>query len=94
MKESKKIDMKIDDNVYPRNEKYKAYAKVNKKRCVKVYAVYKGDKFIDVGTVSEICKNQGWTRSQFMWLKSPTYQTRINKGKRLEIFELEEADNE
>ena len=64
---------------------------MNKKH-PKVYGVYKGDKFIDVGTADEICRNQGWTKAYFFCLKSPKYQNSPNKGQRLEIFKLEEDD--
>ncbi len=87
------VNVMSKDSPYPGNEKYKAHEKYAK-NVDKVYAVYKGDAFVDVGTVSEICKNQGWTRSYFSWLKGRGYQNRGNKGNRLEIFELEEDDDE
>ena len=62
----------------------------SKKKHPKVYGVYKGDKFIDVGTADEICRNQGWTRRYFTLLKTPSRQNAPNKGNRLEIFELDE----
>lgn len=68
----------------------KLVVNVMSKKTEEVYAIYKGDKFIDVGTANEICKNQGWTKKKFLFLKSPTYQNKPNAGKRLEIFELEE----
>lgn len=65
-----------------------------KKKYPYVYGVYKGDKFIDVGTANEICKNQGWTKPYFAYLKSPKYQNVPNKGNRLVIFKLEDDDDE
>lgn len=63
----------------------------NNNKHPKVYCIYKGDKFIDVGTADEICRNQGWSRTYFSWLKTPSHQKR-NKGNAFEIFELEEDD--
>lgn len=32
-----------------------------------LYALYRGDKFIDVGTSAELCKKYNWSLNTFRW---------------------------
>ena len=40
------------------------------------YALYKGDKFIDVGTLKEIARRQGVKYSTIIFYGTPAYQKR------------------
>ena len=37
-----------------------------------IYAVYKGEKLIVIGTEKEICRKLHWTRSTFKWEAYPS----------------------
>lgn len=52
------------------------------KRKENVYALYKGDKFIDIGTKRELAKKYNWTDNFVTFLSSPTNMER-SKGRRL-----------
>ena len=54
-----------------------------------IYAVYKGDKFIDVGTAEEIAKNLGLKDKKRVYWYATANEWK-NKNKQLEIFKLEE----
>lgn len=43
------------------------------------YALYKGDKFIDLGTVTELAKRNGLSESTIYFYLSPAYLKRIKK---------------
>ena len=43
------------------------------------YALYKGDKFIDLGTVTELARRNGLSKSTIMFYSSPAYIKRIKK---------------
>ena len=44
-----------------------------------VYALYKGDKFIDLGTAAELSKRTGLSESTIYFYLSPAYLKRIKK---------------
>lgn len=43
------------------------------------YALYKGDKFIDLGTAAELSKRTGLSESTIYFYLSPAYLRRIKK---------------
>lgn len=53
-----------------------------------IYAVYKGDKFIDVGTAEEIAEKLKIKKRQVYWYASAEQWKK--KKHRLDIFKLEE----
>lgn len=55
----------------------------------KVYAIYKGDKFIDLGTKKELAKKLNVTPKTIYFYTTPTYQKRIQDySKRLIVIEI------
>lgn len=57
----------------------------------RVYAVYKGDEFIDLGTKEELAKKLGCKPESIAFMTTPCYKKRI-KGKenRLTVIKVEE----
>lgn len=51
-----------------------------------VYAVYKGDRFIDVGSVEEICDRIGWKKATVVNYSSPSNQKRVKRKERSYII--------
>lgn len=43
------------------------------------YALYKGDEFIDLGTVAELAKRNGLSESTIRFYSRPAYLKRIKK---------------
>lgn len=43
---------------------------------MKMYAVYKGDKFIDCGTIGELSRKLGISRDTLKWYTYPAYKKR------------------
>lgn len=64
---------------------------------IKLYAVYKGEEFIDVGTRDELCERLGMKRETFNFFKAPSYLKRIEHLKNAKMIiqlENEERENE
>lgn len=55
-----------------------------------VYAFYRGDKFIDVGTLKEISKATGLSINTLKWYQSEAARDR---NKLAVVFKLEEDEN-
>ncbi|MGT2729453.1 hypothetical protein ACVRWQ_05915 [Streptococcus phocae subsp. salmonis] len=49
---------------------------MTRKQKQRVYAIYKGDKFIDVGTKREIAERLGITPNSVAFLASPSHKKR------------------
>ena len=55
------------------------------------YALYKGDKFIDVGTLKELAQRQGIKYKSIIFYGSPTYQRRTG-GRGWIVVKLEDDE--
>ena len=56
-----------------------------------IYAIYKGDEFLDLGTAEELAKKRGIGPKSIQFMMTPTYRRRIkNQDKRLIVIRLEE----
>lgn len=56
-----------------------------------IYAVYKGERFIDVGTADYLAKVLGITVKSVWYMATPSYRKRIAKSKdAMEVFKIEE----
>ena len=42
-----------------------------------VYAIYKGDKFIDVGTIEELSKSTGRKKGSILCMGTPSHRKRV-----------------
>ena len=59
----------------------------------KLYAVYRGDVFLDLGTKSELCERLGISRSYLNWALSPTAHERAgDNADALIVIQIEEDD--
>lgn len=59
----------------------------------KVFAIYKGDKFIDVGTVKELAKSLNVNISTIHFYNTKTYKERSkNSNDRIDMFEVDLKD--
>lgn len=56
-----------------------------------VYAVYRGDEFITVGTAQEISKELNWKVETIRTLATPSRKRR-SKGDQLEVYRLEDEE--
>ena len=55
------------------------------------YAVYRGDRFITVGTKEEVAEELGVAQSTVYFWSTPTYNNRLKEGsKALTAFKLED----
>ena len=56
-----------------------------------IYAIYKGDDFVDLGTLEELSKNIGILKKTLQFMKSPSYKKRMKKYDRfMMIYKIEE----
>ena len=53
-----------------------------------VYAVYKGDEFVDVGTLNELSARSGIQSKTILFRMSPTYKKRCRGLSHFEVFKL------
>lgn len=56
----------------------------------KLYALYRGDEFVDVGTAEEIAERQEIRPESVKWMSTPSYHKRGGYGK-LMAFKIEEG---
>lgn len=56
----------------------------------KMYAVYKGDEFITLGTAEECAKELGVQVEYIQWMTSPTCRKRNKGGQRMDAILIEE----
>lgn len=57
---------------------------------MKYYAMYRGDTFIDLGTVPELAAKYHKTIEMMRWLSYPTAHRRNKSGKRLLLYKIED----
>lgn len=55
-----------------------------------MYAVYKGDEFITLGTAEECAKELGVQVEYIQWMTSPTCRKRNKGGQRMDAILIEE----
>ena len=66
-----------------------------KKSKEKIYAIYKGDKFIDVGTIPELSKRLGRTYEAIYFMTTPVAKRRDVNYNHLVAYQIEEEkDND
>lgn len=56
-----------------------------------IYCVYKGEEFIDVGTLEELSKRLKIKSESLRWMSTPSALKR-NKGDRLQVYKLNESE--
>ena len=61
-------------------------------RPTNVYALYKGDEFIDIGTKEEIAEKMGWKKTTISFYHSPANIKR-SKGNRYLIVNAGEVED-
>ena len=60
----------------------------------KIYAVYKGDKFIDLGTKNEFATKLNVKLKTINFFLTPTYKKRIENSKdRIIVIRIEDDEN-
>lgn len=61
----------------------------------KVYAVYKGDTFIDVGTIKELAKRLMKKETSLLFMSTPAYKRRHKENSNaIELIKLEYEETE
>lgn len=60
----------------------------------KCYAMYRGDTFIDLGTISELAAKYHKTIEMMRWLSYPIAHRRNKSGKRLLLYKIEDEESE
>lgn len=63
-----------------------------KKKRKTEYVLYKGDKFVSVGTIKEIAKETGQKESTVKFYASPAYQKRVPGGNGYILIKIEEDE--
>ena len=58
----------------------------------KIYCVYKGDEFVDVGTKEELAKRLGIKPNTIYYYSSKSYKNMVKRGnsKRIEVYIVED----
>lgn len=57
----------------------------------KIYALYKGDKFIDLGTIKELAERQHVSVSSILYYQTPAYKKREKEyGNRKLLIRIED----
>ncbi len=68
------------------------------KKNLKEYAMYCGEDCVAIGTLDEIATARGIKRESVRFMLTPTYRRRMashrNSGHRLEVFLIEEGEDE
>lgn len=59
-----------------------------------IYAIYRGDKFIDVGTLKELSVRNNIVISTLRFEASPTYAERTSYEDSLRVYRIEEDEGE
>ena len=62
------------------------------KRKRQEYALYRGDEFIDVGTIQEIAQRQNVTPQTIHYYKSPAYKRKFKDDKNRKVLVKIERD--
>lgn len=57
-----------------------------------IYALYRGDEFVALGTLREISEQTGHTIQMLYKFKAPSYLKRQTCGNRLELVKVEDDD--
>ena len=65
-----------------------------KKSKEKIYAIYKGDKFIDVGTIKELSQRLGKTQEAIYFMTTPVAKRRDINYNHLVAYQLEDEEIE
>lgn len=52
-------------------------------------ALYRGEKFVDVGTVKEVMKKCGYSYSRLSWLSLPSVHKRFGQKNALMAYRIE-----
>nr|DAQ57427.1 MAG TPA: hypothetical protein [Caudoviricetes sp.] len=60
----------------------------------KCYAMYRGDTFIDLGTIPELAAKYHKTIDMMRWLSYPTAHRRNKNGKRLLLYKIGDDDDD
>uniref|UniRef100_UPI0035A03AB6 hypothetical protein n=1 Tax=Jeotgalibaca porci TaxID=1868793 RepID=UPI0035A03AB6 len=60
---------------------------------MKIYALYKGEELMSIGTIKEIAKSFGVKPRTVMFYQSPAYTKRTSESKGRRLVLLEEDDD-
>ena len=65
-----------------------------KKSKEKIYAIYRGDEFIDVGTIKELSKRLGKTQEAIYFMTTPVAKRRDINYNNLVAYQIEDEEIE
>ncbi|CAK1243273.1 hypothetical protein [Fructobacillus cardui] len=63
-----------------------------KTKAERIWALYKGDEFISVGTIDEIAKETGRSFDNLMFMTHPSYMKRKSAGNKLRLYEVDDDE--
>ena len=55
----------------------------------KIFALYKGDEFIDLGTIDELSQRRGIKVNTLRWYARPSYRKQRKRDNCYEVFAIE-----
>ncbi len=61
---------------------------------MKIYALYKGDKLLDIGTIDYLAKKFQIKRKTLLFYQTPTQKKRTSEDRGRRLVKLEEDKNE
>lgn len=67
---------------------------IKDKKSDRIWALYKGDEFISLGTVAGIAEETGKKFESLMFLTRPSYKRRHAVGNRLQMYEIGDDEDE
>lgn len=69
-------------------------------KVAKIYALYKGDEYLDSGSLAALAARRGVQHRTLLWMLTPSYKKRLEapvkhrKGGRLRLVSLEDCDGD
>lgn len=63
-----------------------------KTKAERVWALYKGDEFIALGTIAEISEQTGKKFDTLVWMTMPSYKNRPDHGNKLQLYEVDDDE--
>ena len=67
---------------------------IKAKKSDRIWALYKGDELISLGTVDEIAEETGKKFERLMFMTSPSYKSRNDVGNRLQMYEIGDDEDD
>lgn len=72
--------------------KWETFEMAVKTKAERIWALYKGDEFIALGTIAELAEQTGKRFDSLMWMTNDSYKKRPDKGNKTQLYEVEDDE--